>query len=406
MGACVNVKTALVVDDSKVAYLTLSKMLAKRDIVVEGASSGEEALEYLKHKRPDVIFMDVLMPGMDGYEAVHSVVSNPQTSDIPIVMCSSKDSDEDRNKAFSEGAKGFIVKPATEEGLSQALQGIDQLLAEAVAAMQAPTLTEQPSVCEAHIGAAAPAAATAGIDEAALITRLQDLAEDHARTTAERVAAKVADTVASKVATDAAEWVVQDMIRAASERMSQQVGGEVRPMAERIATEVAESVANTVAATTSHAVAAKIAEDVMRENIERLSKEIVTRVAQTVVPEIMAATLETLKKDLEDHAVRLLCDHSEKFLASDTVKNMVTKLVESTAATTAEEAAKKVSKQLAEEVAQKTARRVAEETVSYVAGRAAKKVSLSSRRATIMLGAILSALVFYQVFTALKGFLF
>jgi CheY-like chemotaxis protein len=189
MGACVNVKTALVVDDSKVAYLTLSKMLAKRDIVAEGASSGEEALAYLKHKRPDVIFMDVLMPGMDGYEAVHSIVSDPKTSDIPIVMCSSKDSDEDRNRAFSEGAKGFIVKPATEEGLTQVLRDIDQLLAEAVVATQAPTPAEQPPAREAHVGAAVPAAATGGIDEAALITRLQDLAEHHACATGERVGA-------------------------------------------------------------------------------------------------------------------------------------------------------------------------------------------------------------------------
>jgi CheY-like chemotaxis protein len=74
-------------------------MLAKRDIVVEGARSGEEALEYLKHKRPDVIFMDVLMPGWMGMRRCILLSATPN---LRHTYChvQLKDNDADRNKAF------------------------------------------------------------------------------------------------------------------------------------------------------------------------------------------------------------------------------------------------------------------------------------------------------------------
>lgn len=402
-----DIKTALVVDDSKVAYLTLSKMLAKRAIASEGASSGEEALEYLKHKRPDVIFMDVVMPGIDGYETAHSVISNPRTAAIPVVMCSSKDSDEDRNRAFSEGARGFIVKPATEEGLNQVLQEIQQLPATS-GAVEEPAVAQELAANESLDESAAPrpSVSAPAIAEATLTIRLQSLAEHYARATAERVAAQVADTVASRVATEAADRVTKDMLRAASEQMGQQIGSEVRPLAERVATEIAESVANTMAATTSHVVAAKIAEDVVRESVERLSKEIVTGVAQRVVMEAASIRMEEIKKDLQEYSIQFLRDHSAKFLTSDVVKDTVAKLVENAATDVAEAVAKRVAKPIAEEAAQKTARRVAEETVSYIAGKAARSASESSQRAIIGLGMVVLGLVIYEVFTAFKGFLF
>ena len=79
-------KRALVVDDSKSARVILSRMLEKYDIEVDMAESAEQAIEYLKHGRPDAIFMDHLMPGMDGLQAVKAIKSNPQTATIPIMM--------------------------------------------------------------------------------------------------------------------------------------------------------------------------------------------------------------------------------------------------------------------------------------------------------------------------------
>src|SRR5271155_454280 len=83
-------KRALVVDDSKSARIILSRMLEKYDIEVDLAESAEQAIEYLKHDRPDAIFMDHLMPGMGGLQAVQAIKSNPQTAMIPIMMYTSQ----------------------------------------------------------------------------------------------------------------------------------------------------------------------------------------------------------------------------------------------------------------------------------------------------------------------------
>ena len=74
-----NITKALVVDDSKVAHLTLRKMLMERNVEVDWVGSGEESIAYLKKQKPDVVFMDVMMPGMDGFETMRAI---NQSSDI------------------------------------------------------------------------------------------------------------------------------------------------------------------------------------------------------------------------------------------------------------------------------------------------------------------------------------
>ena len=83
-------KRALIVDDSKTARLFLARALQKYDIDVDAAESAEAAIEYLSSNRPDVIFMDHLMPGMDGFQAVQAIKNNPRTATIPIMMFTSE----------------------------------------------------------------------------------------------------------------------------------------------------------------------------------------------------------------------------------------------------------------------------------------------------------------------------
>src|SRR5262249_54670594 len=90
-GAFMGVKRALVVDDSKSARTFLSRILEKYDIDVDSAESAEQAIEYLGTHRPDVIFMDHLMPGMDGFQAVQAIKNNPRTAMIPIMMYTSQE---------------------------------------------------------------------------------------------------------------------------------------------------------------------------------------------------------------------------------------------------------------------------------------------------------------------------
>ncbi|EAT11269.1 response regulator [Bermanella marisrubri] len=103
-------KTALVVDDSKLARYVLREMLLEHQIKVETAESAEEALGILSALKPDVIFMDHMMPGMDGFQAVQVIKSDPSTAKIPIMMYTSKDEGVYINQARALGAVGVLPK--------------------------------------------------------------------------------------------------------------------------------------------------------------------------------------------------------------------------------------------------------------------------------------------------------
>ncbi|OZC37459.1 two-component system response regulator [Marinobacter vinifirmus] len=117
------IKNALLVDDSKVARFALSKLLESRDMEVNMASSAEEALDFLKNNgRPDVIFMDHLMPGMNGVEATKAIKGNPDTAGIPIIMCTSKKSSDFTDEARNFGIYSILTKPPQTDRLELALQ--------------------------------------------------------------------------------------------------------------------------------------------------------------------------------------------------------------------------------------------------------------------------------------------
>src|ERR1700689_1510396 len=114
-------KRALVVDDSKSARVILSRMLEKYDIEVDMAEAAEQAIEYLKHNRPDAIFMDHLMPGMDGLQAVRAIKGNPQTAMIPIMMYTSQEGELYVGQARALGAMGVLPKQVRPVDVSKVL---------------------------------------------------------------------------------------------------------------------------------------------------------------------------------------------------------------------------------------------------------------------------------------------
>jgi CheY-like chemotaxis protein len=114
-------KRALVVDDSKSARIILSRMLEKYDIEVDMAESAEQAIEYLKSNRPDAIFMDHLMPGMDGLQAVQAIKGNPQTAMIPIMMYTSQEGELYVGQARALGAMGVLPKQVRPVDVSKVL---------------------------------------------------------------------------------------------------------------------------------------------------------------------------------------------------------------------------------------------------------------------------------------------
>jgi len=114
-------KRALIVDDSKSARVILSRMLEKFDIEVDTAESAEQSIEYLKEHRPDAIFMDHLMPGMDGLEAVRVIKENPQTATIPIMMYTSQEGELYVGQARALGAMGVLPKQVRPVDVSKVL---------------------------------------------------------------------------------------------------------------------------------------------------------------------------------------------------------------------------------------------------------------------------------------------
>jgi CheY-like chemotaxis protein len=122
-------KRALVVDDSKSARAFLARILERHEIAVDAAESAEAAIEYLTRNKPDVIFMDHMMPGMDGFQAVQSIKNNPRTSAIPILMYTSQEGDLYAGQARALGADGVLPKQIKQSDVTKMLFQL-QLVAE------------------------------------------------------------------------------------------------------------------------------------------------------------------------------------------------------------------------------------------------------------------------------------
>jgi CheY-like chemotaxis protein len=120
-------KRALVVDDSKSARVVLSRMLEKYGIEVATADSAESALERLRQEHPDVVFMDHLMPGMDGLEAVRIMKSDPATADIPVVMYTSQEGELYVGRAKAIGAIGVLPKTVKPIDVTKVLYQLELL---------------------------------------------------------------------------------------------------------------------------------------------------------------------------------------------------------------------------------------------------------------------------------------
>jgi CheY-like chemotaxis protein len=120
-------KRALIVDDSRSARVILSRMLEQQGMIVDTAESAEQALEYLGHHRPDVIFMDHMMPGMDGFEAVQTIKANPQTGMIPLMMYTSQEGELYVSQARALGAVGVLPKSVRPADVSRVLYQLNLL---------------------------------------------------------------------------------------------------------------------------------------------------------------------------------------------------------------------------------------------------------------------------------------
>ena len=118
------VQKILLVDDSKTELHFLSEVLEKRGYTVRLAHNGDEAMKRLGEETPDLILMDVVMPGMNGYQLTRAITRDPRYADVPVIMCTSKNQETDRVWGLRQGARDYVVKPVDPEDLMAKIKAL------------------------------------------------------------------------------------------------------------------------------------------------------------------------------------------------------------------------------------------------------------------------------------------
>ena len=120
-----NIHNVLIVDDSKTELMFLSDLLRKNGMSVRTAENAEEALRRLDEAKPDLILMDVVMPGQNGFQLTRAISRNPQFADVPIIMCTSKSQETDRVWGMRQGARDYIAKPVDPSELKAKIKALE-----------------------------------------------------------------------------------------------------------------------------------------------------------------------------------------------------------------------------------------------------------------------------------------
>ena len=119
------IKKILLVDDSKTELHHLSDLLGKRGYSVRTAENGEEAMRRLGEDKPDLILMDVVMPGQNGFQLTRAITRDPAYSDVPVIMCTSKNLETDKVWGMRQGARDYVVKPVVADELIAKIKAFD-----------------------------------------------------------------------------------------------------------------------------------------------------------------------------------------------------------------------------------------------------------------------------------------
>lgn len=119
------IKNVLVVDDSKTELMFISDILIKNGFSVRTAGGAEEAFKRLDEEKPDLILMDVVMPGQNGFQLTRAITRDPRFTDLPVIMCTSKNQETDRVWAMRQGARDYVTKPVNAEMLLAKIRSLE-----------------------------------------------------------------------------------------------------------------------------------------------------------------------------------------------------------------------------------------------------------------------------------------
>ncbi len=218
-------KLALVVDDSRVARMTLSKLLHANDFEVVEMPSGEEALDYLysTQAKPGIVFMDVMMGGMDGLTATQQIKAESTLQTMPVVICTGNDAEADIEKAMATGAVAVLSKPPVAEQLVEILAAVPS---------SDEVIDEPPSVA---------------IDEAALVAKVISAIEEDLLIRTQQHAREMAEDISRQIAEDTAEKVAKEHAKIETQAMLPELTATVSQAANTVAEETANRVCKVVA---------------------------------------------------------------------------------------------------------------------------------------------------------------
>lgn len=119
------IQKILLVDDSKTELYHLSEILRRHGYAIRTAENGDEALRRLEEDKPDLIVMDVVMPGQNGFQLTRRITRDPRFADVPVIMCTSKGQETDKVWGMRQGARDYLVKPVDGEELVARIRAFD-----------------------------------------------------------------------------------------------------------------------------------------------------------------------------------------------------------------------------------------------------------------------------------------
>jgi len=107
----------LIIDDSPTEVYVFRTILEKHDFTISVAENGEDGIQMARESQPDLILMDVVMPGKNGFQATRDLSRHPKTKHIPVIIVTTKDQETDRIWGMRQGARDYVVKPVKEDDL-------------------------------------------------------------------------------------------------------------------------------------------------------------------------------------------------------------------------------------------------------------------------------------------------
>jgi len=361
----------LLVDDSKSARYALRLMLQKHDVEVDMAESAEVALEKVKEELPDAIFLDHLMPGMNGFEALDALKKDANTAQVPVVMCTSNDDEPYQIQAREKGALGILPKPATPDKLNAMLGAIESAIGQAGGAPAAPA--PAPAIDEAAIAALVSAQVERLGKE-----KVEPLLNQSLDARLEELKAGVFESVMERSAVQMAQWMEAEMTQV-REMIPEPVKTE--DLSAKLDAETQQLRADLVKMETDHAQA------------------VVHKINNETLPDLVATQMDVMERHLDQRLEQRMEELSERLVRELPTNDRLIRQLSEIAETVAEHKAQEIAAARAQEIAESALEEQSEEVSEQMASSQQASTKLMYMLAGGAAGiGVLSSIIFSLIF--------